>query len=467
MKANDEKTSAPRGPFTIKYLLGLKAREKRYEVIEPGRTNLRMLVAPSGSKTFYYVYKHQGERIYLRLAEFTPRTDLADVRARLRQLADLRDKGVDPRASRVAERELATTAINVTEFAKRFLERYAMKRKRSWRQDERILRKNVVPEWGTRAVRSIERADVRDLIEKIATTGGPRAVPNSGIEPATWIELPTPRRTNQPRKPAPAPVAANRTLACLRVLFNYAIDQDIIEHNPCARVKMATKERPRERWLPDPELRAFWAGLQGLRRPRRKDEPPTLPPPCAALAFMLVTGQRKGEVIGMTWREVDLDGAWWTIPETRAKNGRAHRVPLSPLALQLLDELAGLSRTFVFPGRATKTHIRDTSVDHTLRDHRDDFVLDGKPLDPFTPHDLRRTVATHLARLGTPRLVISNLLNHTEGGVTTIYDRHSYEREKRLALDAWSRHLVRVIAGEVVTDDEVSQETGNVVEFPR
>ena len=90
MKANDEKTSAPRGPFTIKYLLGLKAREKRYEVIEPGRTNLRMLVAPSGSKTFYYVYKHQGERIYLRLAEFTPRTDLADVRARLRQLADRR-----------------------------------------------------------------------------------------------------------------------------------------------------------------------------------------------------------------------------------------------------------------------------------------------------------------------------------------------------------------------------------------
>lgn len=476
MKATDEESEGPRGPFTYKYLQALKPRERRYEVIEPGRTNVRVLVEPSGRKTLYYVYKRDGERIYFRLGPFIKTTDLADLRSRVRQLDELRAQGTDPRATRLAERHSAATAVTVKEFAKRYLERHAVKHKRSWREDERILRMNVVPVWGARALRTIERADVRALIEDIASKGGGRAVPSSGTAPEPLVPLPPARRKpkagdeapkeRKRRAPRPAPVAANRTLACLRMMFNYAVDQDVLTHSPCDRVKMVAKEAPRDRWLTEPELRVLWNGIQSLRRPMREDLEPTLPLPWAVLLMMLLTGQRKAEVIGMTWREVDLAGAWWTIPAARAKNGLEHRVPLSPAARELLEELRPLSRTWVFPGRGTRAPLRGTSVDHALRDHRTTFLLDGVPLAPFTPHDLRRTVATHLARLQVPRLVISKLLNHAEGGVTSIYDRHAYEREKRTALEGWARHLARVVAGES-PEVPASGGAGSVVEFGR
>ena len=427
MATDSKSVGAPKGPFTVKYLDSLKARDKRYEVVEPGRTNLRLLVEPSGVKTFYYVYKRDGRRRYVRLGRYAPGCELSDIRARARRLDDLRDTGADPRDALREERRRAATAATMKELANRYLTRYAKKRKRTWAEDERIIGKDILPEWEDRAVASIERADVRKLLEGIVARG--------------------------------APVAANRTLACLRTMFNYAVDQDIIEHSPCTRIKMPAREKPRDRWLNDRELKAVWVGLLAMRKVRLGDDELRWSLPCLALALMLITGQRKGEIIGMRWSELDRENAWWTLPPERSKNGLEHRVPLSPLALEmiaLIPKVKGAS--FVFPARKVDGHLRGTSVDHLVRDHRAKFTIDDETIEPFTPHDLRRTVATHLARLGVARLTISKILNHAEGGVTSTYDRHAYEQEKRQALEAWATHLRRAVGLPAIAKSEAAEE---------
>jgi integrase len=160
-----------------------------------------------------------------------------------------------------------------------------------------------------------------------------------------------------------------------------------------------------------------------------------------ALKLQLVTAQRRGEVISMRWEDVSDD--IWTIPAEHSKNGLPHRVPLSPLALELLGEAKQLAESpWVFPGLKPTAHLGGNSVNHALQHSRE--VL---KLSDLTPHDLRRTAATYLAGLRVPRLVIAKILNHSERGVTAVYDRHSYDEEKRQALDAWSQRLHAIVHG--------------------
>ena len=83
------------------------------------------------------------------------------------------------------------------------------------------------------------------------------------------------------------------------------------------------------------------------------------------------------------------------------------------------------------------------AIDHAMRNNLDTFNT-----DPFTPHDLRRTCASHIASMGTDRLIIGKILNHSEQGVTAVYDRHSYDQEKRQALNKWGRKLASILTSE-------------------
>jgi integrase len=153
----------------------------------------------------------------------------------------------------------------------------------------------------------------------------------------------------------------------------------------------------------------------------------------------LITAQRGVEVLMMRWEEIE--GDWWTIPAEVAKNGRSHRVPLSAPALPLLEELreAAEESRWVFPSpkggdrpigyvqKAAEKLVMDTGVE-------------------FVPHDLRRTAASHMTSMGVPRLVVSKILNHVESGVTAIYDRHSYDAEKREALARWGERLESILS---------------------
>ena len=175
------------------------------------------------------------------------------------------------------------------------------------------------------------------------------------------------------------------------------------------------------------------------------------------LKLQLVTAQRKGEILGAEWSEIHLETLWWTIPESKAKNGITQRVPLSEFAVELLMYIKRLSSNsqWLFPSENGKSHMRGQSIDRAVR--RSDSVFEKAKIKHFSPHDLRRTAATHMTEMGISRLVVSKILNHADSHITAIYDRHSYDSEKRNALEAWGKKLKQLI--------NLHQNTDNVVDI--
>ncbi|MGE0447652.1 MAG: tyrosine-type recombinase/integrase [Vicinamibacterales bacterium] len=223
---------------------------------------------------------------------------------------------------------------------------------------------------------------------------------------------------------------ANRTLALVRKMFNFAIERDWVEHNPCHMLKRAAPERQRDRVLTEDEIRAVWTAAG--------EEQPIIR---ALFRLRLLTAQRGGELHGASWAEIDLKTGWWTIPAERSKNRLAHRVPLSPPAVKVLKELQkdAEESPWVFPStRKAGPHINHAqkAIERIVR----------RSGVEFRGHDLRRTAASLMVGAGVPRLVVSKILNHVETGVTAVYDRHSYDLEKRAALEFWARRLEAIVA---------------------
>lgn len=283
--------------------------------------------------------------------------------------------------------------------AREYLEQWARRRKRTWREDERILESYVLPRWGARPASGVTARDVRELLDEIVARG--------------------------------ASIQANRTFALVRRVFNWASapDRALVPqgYNPCRGLERPAAERQRERVLDLTEIRALWNALDG-----RAD--------AALIRLHLLTAQRDGELRAMAWRDVDLDGGWWTIPASRAKNGRSHRVPLSAMAVSVLRELPRLE-AWVFPSRRGSGH-RGRPYKLLARLRRASGVAD------LRPHDLRRTVASHMTSMGIPRTTVAKLLNHADRGVTAVYDRYGYDREKREAVEAWARRLGEIVRGQ-------------------
>ena len=147
----------------------------------------------------------------------------------------------------------------------------------------------------------------------------------------------------------------------------------------------------------------------------------------------------------MTWDEVDCDGGAWTIPSERTKNGRTHRVPLPPMALEIISSV---------PKMATRKQLfgtRGSGFGGWSRGREDlDARLAGRIKTPWRLHDIRRTVATRMADLGMLPHTIEAVLNHQSGhksGVAGVYNRSRYEREVRSALALWSDHVRSLVEG--------------------
>jgi integrase len=386
--------------FTVRGIDALKPKASRYDCLESDGHGFGMRVAPSGRKSFIYLYHYGGRLRRMTLGTYPHMTLAAAHKAHAAARAAVK-QGEDPAAKQVQARHEALRAPTVAQLAQEYLERWAKPHKRSWREDERILVKDVLPIWGRRKASEIHRREVIALLDAIHDRG--------------------------------APVQANRTLACIRKLFNFALQRDLIEANPCALVKAPGKEHRRDRSLSAEEIDRFWTGLSNT---------PMWPGTALVLKLQLVTAQRKGEIILMCWEDISNDT--WTIPAERSKNRLPHRVPLSPLALELLSQAKQLgASTWVFAGLKPSAHINGNSVDHALLRSRQ--VLE---LTDLTPHDLRRTAASHMTGMGISRLVVAKILNHAESGVTSVYDRHAYDAEKRQALDAWGHKLQSIVQGE-------------------
>ncbi|MCC6713900.1 MAG: tyrosine-type recombinase/integrase [Gammaproteobacteria bacterium] len=393
--------------FTALALQKLTPAARPYELTEAGRQGLRIRVFPTGIKSWQFVYRHAGKLHRIALGQF-PAMGLKEAREELGKRRALLNRGVNPalleREVKRAQREAPT----VRELAEDYLERYAKgeRAKRSWREDERILNKDVLPRWGEMKAKDVRRLDVVALLDEIGDRG--------------------------------AQVMARNTFAVVRKMFTWAVSRGVLEASPCFGVKAPPAAPARERVLKASEVCALW---------RHLDDCGVGPAHAGVLRLILVTAQRKGEVIGAEWSEFDLKSRWWTIPGAKAKNGKAHRVPLSPLALEVLQALPRVEGCrFLFPHRhADDQHMLMTSTDHALRRAESRAVLAKAKVGEFTPHDLRRTAASHMASLGVSRDVLARVLNHADRSVTAVYDRHSYDREKRAALKRWSDELRRLL----------------------
>lgn len=286
-------------------------------------------------------------------------------------------------------------------FVEEFIEKYSKPNKKSWKEDQRLLDKEVIPRMGLLRLDEIGRRDVVELLDKVRDRG--------------------------------APIMANRLLAVVRRMFKFSIERGILEVSPVIHIK-AQAEKSRERVLTDDEIKLVWNGTMAtsLGTSRR-----------LALRLLLLTGSRPGEVAGMVKSEIDLERGIWNLPGERSKNGLPRSLPLAPETMKVIEEAlkeAGDS-DFIFPRIRGNGPVKVGSLNEGVME-----IFKGKEDKPHS-HDLRRTLATRLAELGVPRLVIEKILNHKDRSVAGIYDRHSYENEMRKALVRWEREL-RVILGE-------------------
>jgi len=247
----------------------------------------------------------------------------------------------------------------------------------------------------------------------------------------------------------------NRTLAVLRRFFNWTVEREIITASPMAGLKAPTAETARDRALNDEEIRLFWAGCDKLGWPFGP-----------MFKLLLLTAQRRDEVRGMEWTEIEpREKRVWAIPREKAKNDRAHEVSLSELAIEIIDGLPRMSRPrtdsagsepspYVF----TTNGERPVSGFSKAKERLDKHMLEllcaelgeagkdpGKAeIDGWILHDLRRTAATGMARLNIAPHVVDWILNHVSGtirGVAAVYNRHAYLEERRAALEAWGRYV--------------------------
>jgi integrase len=227
----------------------------------------------------------------------------------------------------------------------------------------------------------------------------------------------------------------------VRHLFNFALDRELVDSNPAARIKLL-KEADRERVLTDAELVEVWNASR------------LLPSPLGALAKNLIlTGQRRTECSGMAWTELDEAEALWVIPGERMKGKLIHEVPLAPAVIALLESLpaVGERKTYVF----ASTRRKDAPVSGfgVMKDELDWHILEArqksdptaKPMADWRLHDLRRTMRSGLSRLRIPSHIAERVIAHIPGGIQGVYDRFEYRDEKRQALEAWAAYVEALV----------------------
>jgi integrase len=318
-------------------------------------------------------------------------------------------KGVDIASLREEERH-RLTADTLADAIERYL---ALNEKpgRYWREVRRLLLSDDLKPLRKKPVPNIRRADVVALLDKVTMR---------------------------------SPAVARSLYAALNPLFRWAVQRGIVEASPMDGMAPPRPLKARDRVLSDAEIAAFWQATGAMGFPFG-----------SLFRLLLLTGQRRNEVAGMRWREIDWQGATWTLPGERTKNGKPHLIDLSPQVLAILESLPR-NGELVF-STTGDTPVSGFSKAKARLDARMADLLDGD-LPEWRTHDLRRTAASGLARLGFPPQVIERILNHlsgAQGGLTAVYQRHEYRDERRAAMLTWGREVTRITSGDEYADNVV------------
>ena len=351
---------------------------------------LRLRVTSRGKRSFSVVRWANGRQQRITIGRY-PILSLADARARAREVLASAPTAVAPMPV-----PQAYDPLTYEELANLYVERHLKPNLRSWRDvQSSLLKHSAVQQLLSKPAAAITRRELVDVVDSIAAAGTPQAAVN--------------------------------ILRRLKMLFNWALDRDLIPINPCERIRAPAKTSERDRVLTVAETVAIWKASYQLPTPYGE-----------MYRMFLLTGQRRNEVATMCWG--DVAGDIWTIPRERVKKDRPHTVPLTGTALEILASLAKLPRVlddngFVFSTTGGKSASSNfAKIKHNIDN------LSG--VTGWTIHDIRRTVRSRLAEIGIPREVARKILNHEDGKVDRIYNRHEYLAEKREALEKWESLLL-------------------------
>jgi len=383
-------------------------------------------IGASGTATFVFQYRLGGREATARRHSIGRHGDWTpdEARKEARRLGQMVDRGIDPAEEKQRRRrEAVDLAFN--KYAEHFAEKYLA---RKWKRPDdgaRLLRAAPVEVLGAKPITKITKADIAAVMDRL---DGKQAT-------------------------------KRLTFALLRKLLRYAAGRGEIERSPMENMEAPASVAARDVILSNALLADLWSVLG------------VVGPAGDVYRLLLLTGQRLNEVTRLDWKELDRAAALWTLPSARAKNKAAHTVPLSPQAVAVLDAIAGGDqwprKGLVFPAATgdgsmwvgDKLKKKLNAKIAALRAKRaGEEGVEPEPVGSWRNHDIRRTVATGMQRLGTRLEVTEAVLNHVSGsraGVVGVYQRHDWQEEKRAALDAWAMELDRIVSG--------TQPRGNVV----
>jgi integrase len=386
------------------FLQRVRPQTKRFLVWDEDAKGLALQVRPNGERAWKFVYSFQGRVRWFHIGDASA-WGLADARIRARELRVEVDRENDPQAEKRARRSGGT----FEELTQRYLEEYAMKHNKSWKQAASLVRKRLLPTLGKLQSTSVTHDDALRAIEAIK-----------------------------------APVLANQTMVAGSAIFSWAIKKRIdgLSVNPFSHIER-NPLKSRERVLFDSELPKFWTEFAKAKLVGK------------ALKLILLTGQRPGEVLRLR-REHIRDG-WWELPGAPVpelgwpgtKNAQSHRVWLSRPVQALIGDPHG--EGFVLEAAKGQALNGNRLADVMKRICRELAIS-----DKATPHDLRRTFCTTMTGLGFGRDAMNRITNHKDGGIAGVYDRHGYGDENKRVMETVVARLMALVEGRSGSDNVVA-----------
>jgi integrase len=380
----------PRVKLTKSAIDALPTPAKDVVYWDSGCPGFGVKVTPKGRKVFIVLYRGAGSRLRKYTIGPYGRVTLHQARMAALKIFAARTDGRDPAAEKqLARRRLV--ADRVDELIELYIAEHVSET-RSAREISRLLRREVIPTWGTRSAHEIGKREVIELVQDVVARG--------------------------------APSAANKLLKLIKTFFGWCVGRAILEASPAQGLSSPAREKARDRVLSDAELTSIIAAARQMNRPYG-----------AIVELLALTGQRREEVAQLTWDELDLAKKIWTIPASRTKNAKPHMVHLSKQSVAVVMRMPKLGM-FVFSLSGTRPFQSFGKLKREL-DKR-------SGVSDWRLHDLRRTCVSGMARLGIPPHVADKVLNHQGGtisGVAAVYQRHEFLSQRKEALDRWGAHV--------------------------
>jgi integrase len=407
-----------------------KARGARLDMPDGAVPGLTLRVGRARAATWSLIFRVVGEggvtsrghalkgsRRRISLGNY-PEVSLERARAKANEALDQAKRGQCPTDQ--LERVATAGGLTVEGLAEKFLSEYVRpKELRAVRKYEMAISVHIVPELGRVLADVLTRDQVRGLMKKAAVRRprgvGPKDRPRGGRE------------------------AARSVMGVLRKMINWGMREKLLKRvdNPVAGMEdNLPKKRRKERVLSIEEAQIAWQAAGTLGYPFGP-----------VYRLILLTGCRPGEWARCVRRYIDLKQSLMIIPADAYKSDHIHVVPLVPLAAELLDDVltnyTGEQGEYLFSGTCGRKPLSGWTKAQSRMMKAMCAVSGERTVAPWTPHDLRRTVATRIAeQLGVGgEQLIKRVLGHVDGSVTAIYNRYGYVKEMRAVLEQWARDL--------------------------